>query len=164
VDTASIKIGWSVDGRYLAAANLDHTISIWDLDRPEDPWILQGCSGKIRRLVWSKQVRQPILAVATGTDVAIWQWADIDLGWTGTLLGGHEDIVTAIAIHPDDTTIASAAVDGYVCWWTTTGAVIQILEDTSTLSRFTHLVWNREGSQLLTGDENGHLAVWLVAK
>jgi WD40 repeat protein len=160
VATASIKIGWSVEGSYLAAANLDRTISIWDLEQPEDPWIFQGCPGKIRQLVWSQANLQPFLAVATGTEMALWEFSNAN--WTGKLLSGHEDAVTAIAIHPHYPLIASAARDGEICLWGTDGSVIQVLEVPEPIGRFTNLGWNATGSLLVAGDENGRLVIFYV--
>jgi WD40 repeat protein len=168
VATASIHLAWSPNGRYLAAGNLDRTLGIWDFQDPADPWILQGCPGKIRQLVWSinPHSHNPLLAVATGTDIVLWQLAQADpsLGWEGELLTGHQAPVSAIAIHPHHLALAAADLDGYVCLWTPTGVVLQILEGTNTFSGFTTLAWNSEGSCLATGDGNGQLVVWCVSE
>jgi WD40 repeat protein len=53
--TASIAIAWSPDSKYLASANLDNTLTVWEWDYP-DPWVMRGFPGKIRNLVWSEPV------------------------------------------------------------------------------------------------------------
>ena len=83
VETASIKIDWTADGRYLAAGNLDRSMTILDWQNPDDPWLLGGSPGKIRKLAWLNGSIQPCLAVATGSAIALWDF--VDENWVGQL-------------------------------------------------------------------------------
>jgi WD40 repeat protein len=157
IDTASIKIARSPDDRYLAVGNLDRSLTIIDLDRPQDPWVLQGCPGKIRDLTWIKN-QCPCLAVATGTAVVLWELTQDDSNWTGQLLEGHQGIVMAISAHPQYPLFVSGAADGCACLWSATGEIEQIL--TEGISGFTAMGWDAQGTYLATGSQMGEIGLW----
>jgi WD40 repeat protein len=156
VDTASIQIAWSPDGRYLAAGNLDRSLTIMDWHHPTDPWILQGCPGKIRHLAWLHHSPNPCLSVATGAAVVLWELATDE--WTGQLLEGHQGVVVAIAACLDRAMLISAATDGHACVWSAQGEISQII--TSPLGGFTALAWHPDYPQLITGTEDGAIGLW----
>jgi WD40 repeat protein len=156
VDTASIQLAWSPDGRYLAAGNLDRSLTIFDWQHPDDPWILQGCPGKIRQLVWLTHTERPCLAVATGDAIVLWDLGGED--WTGQLLAGHQGVVTSIAAHSDLPLLISAANDGSACLWSAQGEIEQII--TNVLSGFTTLAWQQHQICLATGSQRGEIALW----
>jgi WD40 repeat protein len=156
VDTASIQLAWSPDGRYLAAGNLDRSLTIVDWQHPDDPWILQGCPGKIRQLVWLTHTELPCLAVATGDAIVLWDLAAEE--WTGQLLTGHQGVVTTISAHLDLPLLISAASDGSACIWSAQGEIEQII--TNTLSGFTTLAWQPQEMCLATGSQMGEIGLW----
>jgi WD40 repeat protein len=156
VDTASIQLAWSPDGRYLAAGNLDRSLTIVDWQHPNDPWILQGCPGKIRQLVWLAHTERPCLAVATGEAIVVWDLAAEE--WVGQLLTGHQGMVTTIAAHLDRSLLISAASDGSACIWSAHGEIEQII--TNTLSGFTTLAWQPREMCLATGSQMGEIGLW----
>jgi WD40 repeat protein len=159
VDTASLKVAWSHDGRYLVAGNLDRTLTLLDWHHPQDPWILQGCPGKIRHLTWLKS-HIPCLAVATGTAIILWTLTPDYLDWTGRVLEGHEGFIGAISAHPQTPNLISGDADGYACLWSETGAIEQII--TSDLSEYTAFAWHPDGKYLATGTKMGEIGVWSV--
>jgi WD40 repeat protein len=156
VDTASIQLAWSPDGRYLAAGNLDRRLTIVDWQHPDDPWILQGCPGKIRQLVWLAQTERPCVAVATGDAIVLWDLAAEE--WAGQLLTGHQGVVTTIAAHLDLPLLISAASDGSACIWSAQGEIAQII--TNPLSGFTTLAWQPHQMCLATGSQMGEIGLW----
>jgi WD40 repeat protein len=156
VDTATIQLAWSPDGRYLAAGNLDRSLTIVDWQQPDDPWILQGCPGKIRQLVWLTHTERPCLAVATGEEIVVWDLAAEE--WAGRLLTGHQGVVTTIAAHLDLPLLISAASDGSACLWSAQGEIEQII--TNTLSGFTTLAWQPHEMWLATGSQMGEIGLW----
>jgi WD40 repeat protein len=156
VDTASLQIAWSPDGRYLAAGNLDRSLTVMDWHHPNDPWILQGCPGKIRQLVWLNHLATPCLVVASGNEIVLWHLEAND--WIGQLLAGHQGIVESIAADPDLPMFGSVATDGYACIWSAGGEIEQII--TNELSGFTKLAWHPHAAYLAIGSRTGAIELW----
>jgi WD40 repeat protein len=161
VDTASLNIAWSSDGRYLAAGNLDRTLTIVDRHHPEDPWALQGCPGKIRQLAWLSSTTTPCLAVASGNAIVIWSLSSDGATWEGRLLDGHQGIVEALVAHPHAPILASGGADGYACVWSSDGQILQILTDVA-VSGFTAMRWQTERTCLLAGNQVGAIGLWTI--
>jgi WD40 repeat protein len=165
VDTASLNVAWSHDGRYLVAGNLDRTLTLLDWHQPQDPWILQGCPGKIRHLAWLK-TEIPCFAVASGTAIVLWTLTPNSLDWTGCALEGHEGVIGAISAHPQIPMLISGDTDGYACLWSATGSIPQpegyaneqII--TSDLSEYTAFAWHPYGKYLATGTKMGEIGLW----
>ena len=159
VDTATIGIAWSRDGRYLAAGNLDRTLTIVDWHHPDDPWTLQGCPGKVRQLSWLAGTTTPCLAVASGTAIVLWNLDSDATMWDGQLLEGHQDIVAALTAHPQEPIWASGGADGYTCQWSAQG-LEQILNQS--LSKITALAWHPQHLYLVTGSQTGTIQLWVI--
>ena len=156
--TASLEIAWSQDGGYLAAGNLDRTLTILDWHNPSEQWTLAGCPGKIRQIVWMASSDTPCFAVASGIAVVLWQLTADAITWEGQCLEGHQDIVTALAAHPQYPIVASGGADGYTCLWSVAGEIHQII--TAGSSQFTALDWQRDSAYLLTGSQLGSIELW----
>ncbi|WP_146138391.1 WD40 repeat domain-containing protein [Chamaesiphon polymorphus] len=161
IETASIRINWSDDGRYLAIGNLDRTLTIIDSEHPDRRWTLQGCPGKIRQLAWMAGTPNPCLAVASGNTIVLWHLNSDEIGWDGQLLEGHEGIIEVAIPHPYLPILASGSTDGYVCLWSASGDVEQILSERP-IGKYTTLGWHPDGLDLLTGSQNGSLGVWII--
>lgn len=161
VDTATIKLAWSEDGRYLAAGNLDRTLTICDWQHPDDPWILQGCQGKIRYLDWLTGLNLLCLAVAAGSELLLWDLSSDRTEWSGRCLSGHQNTISALTTHPHLPMPLSSDRDGYACLWSETGEIAQILADTA--SEITCSEWNETGTQLAIGHLNGELEIWMLS-
>jgi WD40 repeat protein len=159
IDTASLKVAWSRDGRYLAAGNLDRTLTIVDWHNPEDSWTLQGCPGKIRQLDWVAGTTTPCLAVASGTTIILWNLTPDATTWDGRLLEGHQDTVDALVAHPHAPILASGGADGYTCLWSLQGEIEQILTNPIS-SKFTALAWHPYDAYLSIGSETGSIGLW----
>ena len=159
VETASLKIAWSNDGCYLAVGNLDRTLTIIDWHNPTERWTLAGCPGKIRHIVWMAS-STACLAVASGNMVVLWQLTADATAWEGQCLEGHQDIVTALAAHPQCPIVASGGADGYTCLWSVAGEIEQII--TTGTSQFTALGWQADSEYLLTGSQLGSIELWTM--
>jgi hypothetical protein len=161
VDTASLKVAWAGDGRYLAAGNLDRTLTIMDWQHPDDPWILQGCPGKIRDLQWMTGTTTPCLAVAGGTTILLWNLTSNLTNWTGSLLEGHQNTIDTLTAYPQAPLLLSGDSDGYTCLWSASGAIEQIF--TNIVSGITTLKWHPDGIHLAIGSRSGKIELWQLS-
>ena len=160
-DTASLKTAWCENGRYLAVGNLDRTLTIMDGQHPQDPWILQGCPGKIRHLSWLAGARVPCAIVASGKALVLWELDRSAQAWVGQLLEGHQATVTALAAHPQHPMSISGDADGEGCLWSAQGEIEQIF--TNFVNGLTTLQWHPQGSHLGMGGRSGQIEIWLAS-
>ncbi len=160
LDTASLEISWSRDGCYLAAGNLDRTLTIVDWHHPTERWTLTGCPGKIHQIVWMAPTIPPCLAVASGIAIIIWQLTADNIDWAGQYLEGHQDTVTVLTAHPQAPIVASGGADGYTCLWSAAGEIYQII--TAGTSQVTALCWQPDSEYLLTGSQLGSIELWAM--
>ncbi len=160
-DTATLQLAWSADGRYLAAGNLDRTLTLIERQQPHDPWILQGCPGKIRHLHWLVGMTTPCLAVASGTELLLWELTQAATDWSGRIGSGHQSNITALTAHPQFAIPTSGDRDGYICLWSIAGEIEQIYRNT--VSEITTLDWHDRGRYLACGHLHGEIELWLGA-
>ncbi len=159
VDTATTQLAWSDDGRYLAAGNLDRTVTIVDRQSQlDDPWILQGCPGKIRQLQWLAATHHPCLAVAAGSELLLWDLESDLAQWSGRCLSAHQSAISVLASHPQLPIVISGDRDGHACLWSAAGEIEQIL--TVTAGSVTALAWHQAGAQVVLGHLDGQIEVW----
>jgi WD40 repeat protein len=158
---ASLAIAWSGDNNYIASANLDQTLTVWQWNHPS-PWLMRGFPGKIRYLAWSNitaSTGAPLLASSSADSVVVWEkHADETIGWSGRMLDAHVGIVQAIAFQPGSFLLASAAEDGWVGLWKKAKQLGQTL--TGAPQGFSCLAWHPQGHQLAAGGQNGELVIW----
>jgi len=161
IPSASLAIAWSPDGKYLASGNMDRTITVLEWNNPY-PWVMRGFPGKVRQLAWSEaktQIGAPLLASSSVEGVVVWsKQADELLGWEGSVLDRHTEVVRAITFQPSTFLLASASVDGCVCLWHKAKRLTQVLDRVP--DGFSCLAWHPQGQQLAAGGENGELLVW----
>ena len=66
---ASLRVGWSADGRWLATGDQTPSVHVYDIPR-DHPLHIQGFEGKVQALAFSKDSRQ--LATAGSAVVTVW--------------------------------------------------------------------------------------------
>jgi WD40 repeat protein len=161
IPSASLAIAWSTDGKYMASANLDRTIALWEWQNP-DPWVMSGFPGKIRHLAWSDRLAAmdaPLLVSASGEDLVVWEkQTDEALGWEGRVLTGHQATIQSIGFQPHSLLLASAGADGCVYLWKKAKRQTQIFQEAS--QGFACLAWHPRGYQLACGGQKGELFLW----
>lgn len=160
-DTATLHLAWSEDGRYLAAGNLDRTLTLIARQHPDDPWILQGCPSKIRQLCWLAGVTSPCLAVASGTELLLWESSQAATEWSGRIGSGHQSNITALTAHPQFAVPTSGDNDGYLCLWSIAGEIEQIYRNS--VSGITTLDWHKHANYLACGHLNGEVELWVAS-
>ncbi len=165
IASASTTILWSPEGSYIASGNIDKTISVIDMQRPTEPWMMRGFPGKIRQMAWTDApVKQgaPLLASASTDSIVVWhRHLDDAIGWEGQVLGQHEARIQAMQFQPGSSLLASAGEDGWVVLWPKAARLGQMLNGAD--GGFSSLSWHPTGAQLAAGGRNGELMVWAKA-
>jgi eukaryotic-like serine/threonine-protein kinase len=120
-------LAYSHHGRYLVTGGLDRRLALWDVDQAKLLGALEGHSGPIRGVRFSRDDRRIISSSADGT-VRVW---DVDSHAELLSLKIHPDgsrirlgpgtttnyPPTDVALHPNGTMIAASGNDGVIAIW-----------------------------------------------
>jgi WD40 repeat protein len=107
-------VGWSPDGRRLAAGSADGTVRITAAPpTAAEPIVLSGHDREVWGVAFSPDGRQVATASADAT-VRVW---DSGSGRQVALLDAHDGPVYAVAFSPDGTRLATASRDRTVRLW-----------------------------------------------
>ncbi|MEL6816479.1 MAG: WD40 repeat domain-containing protein, partial [Cyanobacteria bacterium J06598_3] len=157
VPGASLSVAWSADGQYLASGNLDRTLTVVRWGNPP-PWLMQGFPGKVRQVDWAtcEEGETPAVAAACAEGITVWQRQGKQ--WQSNVLEKHQGTVEAIAFHPTDLLLASAAQDGRLCLWKKAASLQQTLRGVK--GGFSAIAWHPQGRYLAAGGSQGELIVW----
>jgi WD40 repeat protein/transcriptional regulator with XRE-family HTH domain len=107
---------WSPDGEQLvsgAAGGDKGGISIWDVRQGVLTQRLEGHSGLIWGIEWS---REHDLLVSAGADGTV-RWWDPELGGPLATVQAHDAWARAVRVSPDGKTVASCGDDGVIKLW-----------------------------------------------
>ncbi|MBD2187060.1 WD40 repeat domain-containing protein [Pseudanabaena mucicola] len=163
--TATAKLVWDHAGQYLVASTLDHLVVVMQWlghDFDASPWRMQGFPGKIRDFSWSMSKTSPLLASSSGSDIVVWaKHLDLNIGWEGELIKGHNSIVGMVAFKPKSEVLASADENGRIAIWKDAKDWVQAL-DTS-MSAITALHWHPQGKKLAAANADGELMLWTAS-
>ncbi|MEO0647889.1 MAG: WD40 repeat domain-containing protein [Cyanobacteria bacterium J06650_10] len=157
VPGASLSVAWSADGQYLASGNLDRTLTVTSWGNPP-PWLMQGFPGKVRQVDWAPGTEDKIPAVAAACVEGVTVWRRQGKNWQSNVLNKHKGTVEAIAFHPTQPLLASAAQDGRLCLWKKAAALQQTLRGVK--EGFSAISWHPQGRYLAAGGSQGELIVW----
>lgn len=160
--TATSKLVWDRVGEYLVASTLDNLVVVmhWlGTDFDASPWRMQGFPGKIRSFDWSASKTSPLLASSSGSDVVVWEkHADLNVGWEGEVIKGHNSIVGFVGFKPKSEVLASADENGRIAIWKDAKDWVQALE--TPMGEITAMQWQPQGKKLAAANADGELMVW----
>jgi WD40 repeat protein len=160
--TATSKLVWDRVGEYLVASTLDNLVVVMQwlgTDFDASPWRMQGFPGKIRSFDWSASKTSPLLASSSGSDVVVWEkHADLNVGWEGEVIKGHNSIVGFVAFKPKSEVIASADENGRIAIWKDAKDWVQALE--TPMGEITAMQWQPQGKKLAAANADGELMLW----
>jgi WD40 repeat protein len=72
----------------------------------------------MRDFDWLVSKTSPLLASSSGSDVVVWEkHPDLNVGWEGEVIKGHNSTVGAIAFKPKSQILASADENGRITIW-----------------------------------------------
>jgi WD40 repeat protein len=106
-------VAFSSNGRYLAAAKLDGSISMWDMVTGHERLKFRGHDGNANSVACSPDGK---LLATGGSDALVKLW-DVSTGrWCGAF-EGHSSIISALAFAPGGQKLASGSYDRTVRLW-----------------------------------------------
>jgi WD40 repeat protein len=122
------NVGFSPDGKTIAAASWDGTVKLWSRDSTglktfELFKTLKGHSDRVTRVSFSPDGKT-LASASADTTVKLWDLND----WASKALRGHTSPVLGVSFSPDAQTIASVSGDNTVRLWNRNGTLLKTLE------------------------------------
>ncbi|HEY2514428.1 MAG TPA: WD40 repeat domain-containing protein, partial [Polyangiaceae bacterium] len=111
------SVAFSPDGRRIACASQDGTVSIWSADGTGAPVVLKGHTGSVNDVAFSRDGRR-VASASFDHTVRVW---NADGSGDPVVLRGHEGEVWSVAFAPDGRQVASASADKTVRVWNADG-------------------------------------------
>lgn len=118
------NIAFSPDNRWIAGADADNSVQLWDAASGKRHAALQGQKGSVTALAFSPDSK--LLASASGSDGMLWLW-DVDARATVLVIPEAADncLIEALAFHPQGKLLAIGGIDwlatggsdGATCLW-----------------------------------------------
>ncbi|WP_072619958.1 NACHT and WD repeat domain-containing protein [Spirulina major] len=153
-------VAYSPDQRFLATASRDRTIQIWS---PQGKRLrtLTGPEDSITSVVIQQQGRDRYAIAASSWDGTVHRWE-----LRGKTLQetehhhwqAHPDRVYAVTFHPENHTLATAAADGTVKLWDSTGQLQRTLSGHRDAVRW--VAFAPDGAELVAVDRKGEISIW----
>jgi hypothetical protein len=148
-------VAFSADGKQLASASYDQTITLWDLASGQSTRNLRGHTGPIHSVVFSPDGER-LASGSSDTTVKIWDAAN---GQVMQSLEGHTFAVNSVAFSPDGQRLASCSADKTVKVWDTTSG-----QETLTLKGHTFgvpsIAFSPDGLRLASAGFDRTVRVW----
>ncbi len=107
------SVAFSPDGKQVASAGLDKTITLWDVASHKRLATLEGHKDEVRSVAFGPGGKRLASASADGT-VILW---DVGSRQPLATLEGHKGAVYGVAFSPDGRLLASASMDQTVILW-----------------------------------------------
>lgn len=141
-----MSLAFSPNGKLLASASLDGTISLWDMTRREDVGRIQAHKDGVFSVAFSPDGK---LLASAGVERLVRLW-DVTTHKEIRQFRGHEDKIASVAFAPDGKLLASGSYDKTIRLWdVATGKALRVLKGHEV--RVTSVVFSPDGKQLVSG-------------
>jgi hypothetical protein len=144
-------VAFSADGKRLASASHDHTVSVWETGSGREVHRFRGHAADVLGVAFSPDSR--VLASGGGDGVLrLWALAGPRAGQPLRAVAGKADAVAAVAFSPDGKLLATGGDDGVLRLYTPQGAPVRQVS----LDRGVRcLAWSADGKVIaVNGDKN----------
>ena len=153
------SVAYTPDGKMIVSLGRDAEVRLWDTRLIEWDGFLRGHTKFIYGVAYHPDGKRMISGGWDGT-ARVWDEA------TGRQLlllhHGENAIVTAIAVHPDGTLLASRSVEAVHLWDLNSGREIHRWKTASDGWRHTRLAFSPKGDVLASGGEEDRIHLWDV--
>lgn len=149
-------VGWSPDGRMVAAGGRDAVARIWDLETGEQVAEYRGHSDPIYALAWSPD-GTCLASAGRGKAVHLW---DVESGEALLTYYGHEQSVYGLAWSPDGKYIASGGSDKVLQVWDANSAELLFTPVHPWASTVYAVAWSPQGTHLAAAGDGVAVYQW----
>lgn len=149
------NIAFSPDGKRLACASEDKTVSVWNLEGRGPRTVHQGHTDYVFDVAFNPD--GTLLASASADRmVALWRVGQSE---PIRMLRGHADQVRSVAFNPDGDTLASASIDRTITLWDVhSGKVRRVLRGHT--DGVSGVAFSPDGTLLVSSSLDRTLRVW----
>lgn len=146
------SVSFSADGQFLASADNDGIIHLWDLSGKEQKRF-EGHKGSIRSISFSSNDELLASAGSDGT-VRLWNLS----GSQKALLEGHQGWVSGIAFSPDSKLLVTSGEDDTIRLWKPSGEKFRDWQGHQ--NGIDGLDWSPDGERIATAGKDGTVHLW----
>lgn len=161
------SLSWSPDGKYLAAANFDYTVRVWDLATDKLRFFYSDPNGYLMTCItWSPDSK----SIAFGNDdngtrdvkVQVWNVASQS---RVAICRGHTLPIETVAWSPNGKYIASGSIDKTVqVWHATTASHVLTYSGhdnhKNLSSTVVSVAWSPDSKHIASGGQDATVQVW----